>query len=68
MTSIQNVRELFAGMMLAGDIKYCHKLYYSKLLKIIDFKTIVSPSFLPQYNYSLPIYSHSNVNHKFEVK
>ena len=32
MTSIQNVRELFAGMMLAGDIKYCHKLYYSKLL------------------------------------
>ena len=32
MTSIQNVRELCAGMMLAGDIKYCHKLYFSKLL------------------------------------
>ena len=27
-----------------------------KLLKIIDFKTIVCPSFLPQYNYSHPIY------------
>jgi len=65
MTSIQNVRELFAGMMLTGNIKYCHEQYYSKILKIIDLKTIVSPSFLPQYNYSLPIYSHSNINHRF---
>jgi len=68
MTSIQNVRELFAGMMLTGNIKYCHEQYYSKILKIIDFKTIVCPSFLPQYNYSLPIYSHSNINHRFEYK
>ena len=68
MAGIQNVRELFAGMMLTGNIKYCHEQYYSKLLKIIDFKTIVSPSFLPQYNHSLPIYSHSNIKHKFEDK
>ena len=68
MTSIQNVRELFAGMMLTGNIKYCHELYYSRLLKIIDFKTIVSPSFLPQYNYFLPIYSHLNINHKSDYK
>ena len=39
MTSIQNVRELFAVMMLTGNIKYCHEQYYSKLLKIIDLKT-----------------------------
>ena len=32
MTSIQNVRELFAGMMLTGNIKYCHEQYYSKIL------------------------------------
>ena len=68
MTSIQNVRELFAGMMLIGNFKYCPELYYSKLLKIIDFKTIVCPSFLPQYNYSLPIYSHLNINHRSEYK
>ena len=34
MTSIQNVRELFAGMVLTGDVKYCHELYYSKLLNL----------------------------------
>jgi len=68
MTSIQNVREQFAGKMLTGNIKNCHELYYSKLLKINNFKTIASPSFLSQYNYSLPIYSHSNINHRFEDK
>ena len=68
MIGVQNVRELFAGMMLTGNIKYCHELYYSKLLKIIDFKTIVSPSILSQYNYSLPIFSHSNINHGSDYK
>ena len=68
MAGVQNVRELFADMMLTGNIKNCHEKYYSKLLKVIDFKTIVRPSFLPQYNHSLPIYSHSNINHKFEDK
>ena len=32
MAGVQNVRELFAGMMLTGNFKYCHELYYSKLL------------------------------------
>jgi len=66
MTSVKNVSEMFAGMMLTGNIKYCPEPDYSKLLKIIDSKTIVSPSILPHYNYSLPIYSHPNINHRFE--
>ena len=44
------------------------KIDVGNKLKIIDLKTIVSPSFLPQYNHSLPIYSHSNINHSFEDK
>jgi hypothetical protein len=65
MTSIQNVHELFASMMLTGNIKYCHELYYSKLL---FSKQLSAHRFLPQYNYSLPINSHLNIKHRFEYK
>ena len=68
MTSTQNFRELFAGILLTSNIKYCPKTNYRKKWKIIDFKTIVSLSFLPQYNYSLQIYPHSYINHTFEDK
>ena len=49
MTSIQNVRELSAGMMLTGNIKSCLELYYSKLLTIIDLKYNCQPIvFVPE--------------------